>query len=255
MTMDAEHHEEHHGGEIPELERAKAYWREHGTRITIIAAVAVVVVLGVNMVRSRKQRAVADASAQLAAARSGAELQAIVDDYASTPSAPLALLRLAKRAYDFGDYNGAMASYETFADRYSDHELASVAEVGLIHCREARGEVQAAEAEFKAFAEAHPDNFLAPTALLGQARCMEQLGRFDDARIVYENMVADRSDSVWGDRAAEMLETMDDRIDAYNNPPSVAAPVMPELAIPESLGVPATSMEPITIPAPVEAAQ
>jgi tetratricopeptide (TPR) repeat protein len=121
--------------------------------------------------------------------------------------------------------------------------------VGLIHCREARGELQAAEAAFKAFAEANPSHFLAATALLGQARCLEQLGRFDDSRIIYEDMIANRGDSMWGDRAAELLETLEDRIDLYNNPPAVAAPVMPELALPESLGAPASSFEPITIPA------
>jgi predicted negative regulator of RcsB-dependent stress response len=255
MNMEVEHHHEghhdehHHEGGIPELEQVKAFWRDHGTHITIAAAVIAVAVFGSNLYRSHKRRALADASAQLAAARSTQDLEAIVADYGSTPSAPLALLQLGKAAYDMGDYNGAMAHYENFAARYDDHELASVAEVGLIHCREARGELQAAEAAFKAFAAADPAHFLAATAELGQARCLEQLGRFDDARIIYENMVANRGDSMWGDRAAEQLETLDDRIETYNNPPVASAPVMPELALPESLGAPATSLEPITIPA------
>jgi len=252
MNMEAEHHEEHHEehaeGAIPELEQAKAFWRDHGTHITIVAAVIAVGVFGTNMYRSHKRRSVADASAQLAAARSLQDLEAIVADYGSTPSAPLALLQLGKGAYDMGNYNGAMAYYESFIAGYADHELASVAEVGLIHCREARGELQAAEAAFKAFAVADPKHFLAATAQLGQARCLEQLGRFDDARIVYEDMVAGRGDSMWGDRAAEQLETLEDRIEAYNNPPAASAPVMPELALPD-LGAPATSFEPITIPA------
>ncbi len=256
MNMEAEHHHdehhEHHESGIPELEQAKAFWRDHGTHITIVAAVIAVSVFSINMYRSNKRRAVVDASAQLAAVRSTQDLEAIVADYASTPSAPLALLQLAKAAYDMGDYNGAMSHYENFSDRYDDHELASVAEVGLIHCREARGELQAAEAAFKAFAEADPKHFLAATALLGQARCLEQLGRFDDARIVYEDMIANRGDSIWGDRATEQLETIEDRIEAYNNPPAASAPVMPELVLPDSLGVPATSFEPITIPAASE---
>ncbi|MDP7024144.1 MAG: tetratricopeptide repeat protein [Kiritimatiellia bacterium] len=258
MTMEAEHHEAHHGehhgdhpeGGIPELEMVKAFWRERGTHITIVAAVIAVAVFGCNMVRSHKRRSITDASAQLAAARSIQDLEAIVADYGSTPSAPLALLQLAKTSYDMGNFSGAMMHYEGFADKYADHELASVAEVGLIHCREARGELQAAASEFKAFAEANPADFLAPTAQLGQARCLEQLGQFDDARIIYENMVADLSDdSMWGDRAAEQLETLEDRQELYLNPPPVAAPAMPGFALPESLGAPATSLEPITIPA------
>jgi predicted negative regulator of RcsB-dependent stress response len=253
MNMDVEHpeapREEHPEGGIPELEAVKAFWRERGTHITIVAAVIAVAVFGSNMVRSHKRRSIADASAQLAASRSTQDLEAIVADYGSTPSAPLALLQLAKASYDMGNFNGAMMHYESFVDSYAGHELASVAEVGLIHCREARGELQAAASEFKAFAEANSDDFLAPTAQLGQARCVEQLGRFDDARIIYENMVADLGDSMWSDLAAEQLETLEDRRDLYLNPPAVAAPAMSGFALPESLGVPATSLEPITIPA------
>jgi len=246
----AEQHAEHHEGGIPELEQLKMFWAEQGTKITIVAAVIAVAVFGSNMYRSHKRGAVADGSAQLAAARSLQDLEAVVADYGSTPAAPLALLQLGKAAYDMGDYNGAMAHYERFADGYADHELASVAEVGMIHCREARGEVPAAEAAFKAFAAADPEHFLAGTAELGQARCLEQLGRFDDARIIYEDMVANRGDSMWGDRATEQLDTLEERIELYNNPPAASAPVMPELALPDSLGAPATtSFEPITIPA------
>ncbi len=249
MNMEAEHHDEPIEGGIPELEQIKTFWRNHGTHITIVAAVLALGVFGTKMVRSNKRRAVADASVQLAAARSAQELEAVVADYGSTPSAPLALLQLGKASYDMGNYNGAMTHYERFADRYADHELASVAEVGLIHCREARGELQAAEAAFKAFVAADPKHFLAATAQLGQGRCLEQLGRFDDARIVYEDMVANRGDSMWGDRATEQLESLEDRIEAYNNPPTASAPVMPELALPDSLGAPAMSYEPIEIPA------
>ncbi len=251
MTTDTEHHERPVDDGIPELEQLKAFWRDHGTHVTIVAAVIAVAVFGTNMYRSRQQRSIADASAQLAAARTAQDLEAVVADYGSTPSAPLALLQLGKAAYDMGNYSGAMPHYQGFMDRYSDHELASVAELGVIHCREAGGDIQGAEAAFKAFADARPDHFMAPTARLGQARCMEQLGRFDDARIIYEDMVAARSDSVWGDRAAEQLEGLEERREIFNNPPAVTAPSMQEFSLPETFDLSADEAEPITIPAGV----
>lgn len=242
MNMDA-HHEAGPAGGLEELEQVRAFWDRYGTRITIAAAVVAIAIAGVNMVKSRSHRRVLDAAAQLAAARSAQDLEAIVSDYSGTPSAPLALLQLAKAAYDSGNYSQAMTHYETFTQRYAQHELADAAVMGAIHCREARGELAAAEAAFKAFAEAHPKHFLAAQALLGEARCLEQLGRFDEARVIFENMVATRGDSMWGDRAKDALDTLEDRREAYNNPPAVAAPAaapfMPELVIPNTLAAPA----------------
>ena len=247
MTMEPTHDEEPASG-LEELEKLKTFWADHGTKITVVAAICAVVVVGGRMVKSRRTQGVADASAQLTAARSLQDLEAIVADYGSTPSAPLAVLQLGKAAYDAGDYARATTQYESFLDRYAKHELASVAHVGLIQCQEARGELPAAEAAFKAFASDNPDHFLAVQAVLGQARCLEQMGRFDDARVVFENIVATRGDSVWADHAAQMLETLEDRLETYNNPPVVAARVMPELIIPEGVTAPVTA-EPIMIPA------
>lgn len=249
MNMDADHHAKHHDGEIPELEQVKAFWRDHGTHITIAAAIVAVVVVGTNMYRSHRQGAIADASAQLAAARTVQDLEAVVANYGATPSAPLALLQLAKANYDMGHYNGAMTHYETLINDYGDHALARIATLGRLHCREAQGELQAAAAGFKTFADANPDHFLTPTARLGQARCLEQMGRFDEARVVFENVIATHGDSIWSDRAADMLDTQADRTEVYENPPAATMPVMPELALPDSQGAPTVDAAPIVIPA------
>jgi predicted negative regulator of RcsB-dependent stress response len=248
MNMEPAHHEQPAHG-LAEIEKLKLFWDTYGTRITVVAAIVAIAVAGSNWMRSRRAQGVADASAQLSAARTVADLEAIVADYGSTPSAPLAMLQMAKAAYDGGDYNGAMTQYESFRDRYPKHAWVSVAEVGIVQCREARGEMEAAEAAFEEFAVAHPDHFLATQALLGQARCLEQLGRFDDSRVVLENVVATRGDTAWGDHAGQLLETLEDRRETYNNPPVVAAPVMPELIIPEGFAAPVDADKPIMIPA------
>ena len=236
MNMEPTHVEVESG--IEELQQVKAFWNDHGTKITIVAAVIAVTLGGSNLYKTHRQGRVADAAAQLTAARSAQELEALVESYGSTPSAPLAVLQLAKTAYDGEDYNRALAHYETFLDRYADHELASVARLGKIHCGEARGDWRAAEEAFRLFVAENPSHFLTGQASLGQARCLEQLGRFDDARVAYENMVAGDGESMWGDRAAEALETLADRQETYNNPPPVAAPVMPILDIPGAITAP-----------------
>ncbi|MCX7590118.1 MAG: hypothetical protein N2255_00675, partial [Kiritimatiellae bacterium] len=58
----------------------------------------------------------------------------------------------------------------------------------------------------------HPDHFLVPEALLVRARCLELLGRLDEAKSLYERIVAEREGSGWARRAGEMLRTMDERV-------------------------------------------
>ncbi|NQU41546.1 MAG: tetratricopeptide repeat protein [Lentisphaerae bacterium] len=235
---------------LEDIEKLQHFWNDHGTKITIVVAIIAVAIGGSNLYKRRQQGRIADASAQLAAARNAEDLEALVESYGSTPSAPLALLQLAKTAYDGGDYARAQEHYEAFGSHYARHELADVARLGLIHCREARGELQAAEEGFSAFLADNPKHFLAGQASLGQARCLEQLGRFEDARVAYENMVASEDESLWSGRAAESLEGLADREELYNNPPPVAAPMMPVLDIPGAITAPVVgSVEPIIIPA------
>jgi predicted negative regulator of RcsB-dependent stress response len=101
-----------------ELEALKDAVKTHGLRVAIGAAVAVAIVLGVRTYHARRAGKAADASAMLMSARTVQDLEALVEQHGRTPSAPLALLKLAKGYYDMGNYDQAFNRYADFLDRY-----------------------------------------------------------------------------------------------------------------------------------------
>jgi tetratricopeptide (TPR) repeat protein len=194
-----------------ELARVKAILRTHGLRTAIWIALALLIVVGGRVYRGHKAQAKVNASAMLMSARTVQDLEALVEQYASTPSAPLAMLKLAKAYYDFGNYDLAFNRYVDFLERYPEHEMRGIAELGKLHGLEARGQTREALDGFERFVAANPGHFLEAQAVFGKARCLEQAGRKEEARVVYEDFIAARPDSGWATRAEEMLKTMDQR--------------------------------------------
>jgi tetratricopeptide (TPR) repeat protein len=198
-------------GYSDELEVLKASVKTHGLRVAVGVAVALVIVFGVRMYYARRAGAAADASAMLMSARSVQDLEALVEQYGKSPSAPLAMLKLAKGYFDLDNYDQAFNRYVDFLERYPEHALGGIAELGKLHCLEARGQVAEALAGFELFLSDNPQHFLEAQAVFGRARCLEQLDRMDDARIVYEDFIAANPNSGWVSRAEEMLDTMEHR--------------------------------------------
>jgi predicted negative regulator of RcsB-dependent stress response len=206
-----------------DLHHVKQFFQQHGLRIVVNVVVAVAVIASVLFYRGCGSRREQQATSQLGTARSVQDLEAVVARYPSAAVAPVATLRLAKAYFDTGYYDLALAKYNEFGTRFGAHELARVAEMGRIHCTEAKGQVQEAAQAFKAFAAAHPTHYLAAQAIFGEARCLEQLGRLDDARVIYEDFVTRHPKSGWHSRAQEALETVNKKIKKQGSSP--AAPV------------------------------
>lgn len=172
-------------------------------------AVVVVVLVGLMLYRSHKANEEAAANRMLGEARTVQALTAIRTQYPGTPAAPLALLQIAKSQFDSGDYLAASTSYNEFLADNAKHPMASVAELGKIHCSEAMGQTAAALAAFKAFAEKNPDSFLAAEATLGYARCLQQLGRLDEARTAYEDFLTAHPKTPWKGEIEDALKTVE----------------------------------------------
>ena len=195
-------------GELAELKTAV---QTHGLRAAIWIAVVLLTVVGLRTYRGRRAAAKVDASAMLMSARTVQDLEALVEQYGSTPSAPLALLKLAKVYFDLSNYDLAFNRYTDFLETFPEHEMRGIAELGKLHCLEARGQIQEALEGFEHFLADQPGHFLEAQATFGRGRCLEQAGRKEEARVVYENFIAAHPDSGWTARAEEMLETMEQR--------------------------------------------
>jgi TolA-binding protein len=152
------------------------------------------------------------ADAALVQAVSAYDYQAILDDYGSTPSAPLALMGLALETFNAGQYDEADALYGKFLKKYGKHEMAVLAEFNQITCREAKGQLGEAHLLYGEFVNKHRDSYIAPLAMIAQARCLESLSLPADAKQVYEDLVFSYPGSSWAQMAEANLTVLESKL-------------------------------------------
>ena len=86
----------------------------------------------------------------------------------------------------------------------------------MAHCAEAQGRTQEALYKFKSFANEHPDHFLIVQASFGQGRCLEILSQLENARDLYEAMLANDTSAIWNTRINDFLNRINKKIDKMN---------------------------------------
>lgn len=238
---------EHHN----ELEDLKNFLQAHGK--SILVSVIVVAVAYAAMMGYRRHRAAqADlASMALATSQSTEDLQLILDDYGSTPSAPSALLTLAGRLFQEARYDEAQAAYAQFRAKYPDHPMALATDICQAQVTEAAGNPTEAQAQFEAFVASHPDNYLVPLAQMGRARCLQQQGLLDEARTVYEDFLVEHTDGPWTTMAETNLKLVQRDIRTRENPMPSLVKAKPA---PEAVAEPEPVVEPAAEPATTEPA-
>jgi TolA-binding protein len=192
--------------EPQELKDLRSFLQTHGVPIAIGVCFVVAVCLALAYRYNKNEEAKLETSKKLFTAKTPQDLSMIVEQQSSTPAAPFALLKLAKASFDSGNYDMAMNKYNDFKTKYPKHEFIEAAELGSIHCIEARGQFEEAATAFAGFITKNPKHFLTPEAIFGQARCLEQLGRYKEARALYEDFIAAHPESGWIPRAKELLD-------------------------------------------------
>jgi tetratricopeptide (TPR) repeat protein len=190
----------------------------HGKNIVTGILLAALVYLGVKFYFEREDGTVSQAATAFAQAKNIDDLERIILDYKSTPTAALATMSLAKAYFDAGDYDMALGAYMEFQTKFPDHPLVISADLNRISCLESRGQIQEALSSYDVFIAANPDHFLAIEAMFGRARCLEKLGLFNKARTVYEDYMVANPRGVWFPRAEESLQEVDRRLKAAAAP-------------------------------------
>jgi TolA-binding protein len=193
-----------------EVQEVMGFLKRYGKLIGAGILAAVVMVFVSRGWAQHKATKLAKAEQALMSAQTSQALETVVKDYSSTPTAPVALLNLAKTLYNEGNYAQARIQYERFLKKYKSHEMSPAAELGLAYCTEADGDFNGAATQFAAFAKKHSKNYLQPVALLSVARCMEQGGRIAEARIILEDFLAENAGSPWAGTADGTLKALND---------------------------------------------
>lgn len=191
-----------------EVKEVLGFLTRYGKLIGTGVLAATVTVIASMGIANYKASRLAKAEQALMNAKTPQQLEEVVSKYGSTPSAPVALLDMAKTFFNMGDYAQARAQYERFLKKYSQHDLRSTAELGLIYCTEADGDFNGAAAQFAGFAKKHSNNYLHPVAVLSVARCMEQAGRKDEARVVLEDFLTQNAGTAWAGSAENALKQL-----------------------------------------------
>ena len=205
-----DHLQKKHELETHEVREVVEFLKRYGKLIGAGILAAAVTVLASRGCAHQKAAGIAKAEQELTAARTPQQLEEIVTKYSSTPTAPVALLNLAKTYFNNGDYAQARTQYERFLKNYKNHEMCSTAELGLAYCTEADGNFDGAAVQFAAFAEKHSKNYLKPLAILSIARCKEQAGKIDESRIVLEDFLAENTGTAWAGTAEGALKVLND---------------------------------------------
>lgn len=191
----------------PELAELAELLQRYGKPALLWLGAAVIgIALGAGY-KLHRQSSRERASDRLWSAKTVQDLEIVSED-SPAPLAALALIKAAKRYYDTQRYDLAMKKYGELQSRFPSHPLVDIAEVGKLHCLEARGQIHEALEGFAAFAKAHPDHYLTPQALLAEARCLAELGRMSEAKARCEEFVVKYADNPWKERGEDLLKML-----------------------------------------------
>lgn len=220
--------------EIKEAPEALDFLRENGVSILVGAAVAAAIFLGWSLYRNHKAQQRTAAATLLFTAQNAEQVQQVINQYPSTPAAPLALLIMAGEAFDQGQYDYAQSLFNRFLQEHPTHDLRDQAAFGVIQCIEAAGRAQEALAAYEAFAAQHPGHYLEPAARFARARCIEQMGRLEEARAAYEEFLASQQDERWRGRAESAIAFVNKemRARARGDAPTGMADQAPAISFP-----------------------
>ena len=155
-----------------ELESLKELLRRYAMPAVIGVGLALVALIAFNYTTNKKTTNAMDASSMLAAASGPGDLEAIINDYPKTATAPLAMLHLASVRYNDKDYVLAAETYMSFQETYPEHPFAPAAALGQVHCAEAQGKLDKALAGYSQFNTEHAEHFLRTQAVMGEGRTL-----------------------------------------------------------------------------------
>ena len=225
-----------------ELKELSDWWQEHGNLFSTILLVAAIAIVGVRYWRSHVAARAEQASAAVSSATSLGDLETVVTEYASTPEAPLVLLRIASQLCRESRFEAAAERYGEFLAKHAGHELAPVARLGVAFTDEAQGKFDAALKAYEDFLADDP-GYLESVALLGKARVLALLDRVEEARTVLDSVTAKKPNTAWAASAEDLKAALPrmkfvkpaafaDQLDAVlsGQAPAAEAPAAPEAA-------------------------
>lgn len=212
-----------------ELMELKDWWNKNGNTVSSIALVVILILLGVKYWNRHQESRANRASLAATQALDVSSLEKVAADFPSSGDAPVAMLRAAFMSCGSGsaeDLQVAREKYTQFLRKYSKHELAPLARLGIAYTDEATGKFAEALKVYEEFLAQHKasemtatedtatgtigdGNYLLPIAVFGRARCLALNNEIPAAQTALDQFIAAMPNTSWAALADELKANLD----------------------------------------------
>ena len=228
-----------------------AFWiqyRKTVIRVLVLVLIGVAIYFGFEFARQRK---LAESAQALASAKSSDDFRKVSADWAGTPAAGSALLRLGDELRREGKYDESAAAIREFGEKYPKSELQDRALISLAITLELAGKTDEAFSTYQRVVSTYATSSAAEDAQVRQARILRAKGKMEEAQRILAALEQQQKDSKKGSLYLNEAQALAEEIKNPNgrvmggNP----RPVQPEPVAPETK--PAPGGKPVVSPAPV----
>jgi predicted negative regulator of RcsB-dependent stress response len=183
-----------------------AFWILHQRLILRLVIVALLAVAAWGAWLFMDYRRDAGSKEALVAAKTAADYRKVTGDWAGTPAAGTAYIRLAEELRKEGKPADAAQALREFLEKYPVHPLRVNASHALASSLETAGKLDEALAGYQQFASAHANSKFAPLGPIGQARVLLALGKPEDARKALESVEQKFASNPFAEDARTLLD-------------------------------------------------
>ncbi|MBS0659400.1 MAG: tetratricopeptide repeat protein [Verrucomicrobia bacterium] len=214
------------------------FWTQHWKKgiAAILIALAGIIVFSVwQYLAHSASRA---ANAQLSAAKTIDDLKKVLADHPNADAAADAGLLLAQKQGEAKDFEGAVKTAQTVAERFPKHPMYGAALLAIASNLEAGGKADQAETAYKTVVEKAPNDFAAPLALSARANLIKRK-KPEEARKILDELTAKYPTSVASTQAVLEKKTLrggEAGADVFQMPPPTPLPT----PAPEAAAAPGT---------------
>jgi len=195
--------------------QAKDYVTERWAYFVGAAAVIIIVIVGVSLIRSQGATQMQEAAnlynQALNEYRSAnyqlaiVDFKTIMDDYGSTSYGPMAAFNLGNAYFSAKNYTEAKSAFEAYLDKYKgDKYFVTSAIAGIAASLAGSGEFKQAADEYRRAAEKYPDFGLAPEYYLHALDNYVKADEMESAKVVLAKLTNDYKNTQYFMRGARL---------------------------------------------------
>lgn len=166
------------------------FWDIHKNKIIAYGSLALIALVGYSVYSIQKQQKDDAARALYAQASTPTDYKAVIDTAPGSVVAGDASLLLADSLRSEKKYDEALATLRDFIAKEPQHPLIPGAWLSISSTLELQGKQQEAIDSYQKTAAQFPNAYSAPLAKAAQGRLLAEAGKKEEARVLFEDIIA-----------------------------------------------------------------